>query len=67
MKTKFEEFGHYVIYFVESIFRECTIQKDGNQWCFLYGEDLQSGISGFGDTPQDALKDFIENMEKENE
>ena len=31
------------------------ICRDGNQWCVLYGEDLQSGICGFGDTPMDAI------------
>ena len=31
---------------------------DGNQWCVLYGEDLQSGIAGFGDTPQKAIWDW---------
>ena len=31
---------------------------DGNQWCALYGDDLQSGVSGFGDTPEKAAADF---------
>jgi len=31
---------------------------DGNQWCALYGENLQEGIAGFGNTPSDALADF---------
>lgn len=31
---------------------------DGNQWCALYGEDLMSGVAGFGDTPADAVADF---------
>ena len=35
-----------------------SIQIDGNQWCVLYGEDLQSGIAGFGDTPYLAVLDF---------
>jgi len=34
------------------------IYKDGNQWCVLYGEDLQSGVAGFGDTPRLAVYDF---------
>jgi hypothetical protein len=29
--------------------------KDGNQWCCLYGKDLQVGIAGFGDTPHLAI------------
>lgn len=32
--------------------------KDGNQWCFLYGENLQEGIAGFGDSIADAAWDF---------
>jgi len=35
-----------------------SIQKDGNQWCVLYGEDLQSGIAGFGDSLHLAVMDF---------
>ena len=31
------------------------IIKEGNQWCVLYGADLQSGIAGFGDTPNEAI------------
>ena len=31
---------------------------DGSQWCVLYGEDIQSGIAGFGDTPRLAVYDF---------
>lgn len=32
--------------------------KDGSAWCMLYGEDLQIGVSGFGDTPALAAKAF---------
>ena len=32
-----------------------TLSRDGNQWCVLFGEDLQSGIAGFGDTPHKAI------------
>lgn len=35
-----------------------SIQRDGNQWCVLYGEDLQVGIAGFGDTPYEAILDW---------
>ena len=31
---------------------------DGNQWCALYGDNLQEGISGFGDTPEQAAHQF---------
>jgi len=32
--------------------------KDGNQWCVLLGDDLQTGIAGFGDSPLNAILDF---------
>lgn len=35
-----------------------SIQRDGNQWCVLHGEDLQVGIAGFGDSPHLAILDF---------
>jgi len=35
-----------------------SLQRDGNQWCVLYGEDLQTGVAGFGDTPHRAVLDF---------
>ena len=28
---------------------------DGDQWCCLYGENIQEGIVGFGDTPYKAV------------
>ena len=34
---------------------------DGNQWCALLGESLQDGVAGFGDTPEDAYRDFDKN------
>jgi hypothetical protein len=37
------------------------VYPDGNQWCALYGEDLQMGVAGFGDTPEAACADFDKN------
>ena len=31
---------------------------DGAQWCVLYGEDMQSGICGFGESPYKAILEF---------
>lgn len=39
------------------LFRPALFQ-DGNQWCALYGENIQSGIAGFGDTPEKAMLNF---------
>ncbi len=33
---------------------------DGNQWCALYGENLQDGVAGFGDSPDAAMRAFDE-------
>jgi hypothetical protein len=35
-----------------------AIYPDGNQWCALYGDDLMTGIAGFGDTPDAAADAF---------
>ena len=32
--------------------------KDGNAWCALYGDDLQIGVAGFGDSPAAACAAF---------
>lgn len=34
------------------------IKIDGNQWCVLFGENLQDGVAGFGDTPYLAVLAF---------
>ena len=34
------------------------VMPDGNQWCALYGENLQEGVAGFGDTPEKAAIQF---------
>ena len=31
---------------------------DGNQWCALYGENLQDGLAGFGASPDAAYRNF---------
>jgi hypothetical protein len=34
------------------------VYRDGNQWCVLYGNDIQEGIAGFGDSISDAVKNW---------
>jgi hypothetical protein len=41
-----------------SILLRPKIRIDGDQWCALYGEDLQDGVAGFGDSPDSAMRDF---------
>ena len=35
-----------------------ALSLDGNKWCALYGDNLQDGVAGFGDTPALAYADF---------
>ncbi len=35
-----------------------TLSIDGDQWCALYGSNLQEGVAGFGDSPEEAMADF---------
>ncbi len=35
-----------------------SLSIDGNQWCALYGSNLQDGVAGFGDSPADAMASF---------
>lgn len=39
------------------LFRPRVFQ-DGDKWCALYGENLAEGVSGFGDTPDNACYEF---------
>lgn len=39
--------------------------KDGNQWSFLYGDNIMEGICGFGDTIDRAALDFYTNLKSE--
>ena len=51
-----------------------NLSIDGNQWCALYGENLQDGVAGFGDTPAKAMLAFdrawetpLQNVEVDDE
>ena len=35
-----------------------TLSADGDQWCALYGDNLQVGVAGFGETPEKAMIAF---------
>lgn len=41
-----------------------SLTKDGNMWCVLYGDNLQTGIVGFGETPYLAVLDFTKQWYK---
>lgn len=35
-----------------------ALSIDGDQWCALYGENLQDGVAGFGASPEEAMNAF---------
>ena len=41
-----------------SVLYRPQLYVDGNQWCALYGKNIQDGVAGFGDSPQEAMVDF---------
>ena len=44
-----------------SVLFKPSLTVDGNQWCALYGKDLQEGVAGFGSSPDEAMKAFDKN------
>ena len=42
---------------------QTKVTLDGNMYCCLYGDDLQSGIAGFGETPKEACAAFDKEWE----
>lgn len=34
------------------------LSRDGDKWCALYGDNIQDGCCGFGDSPDLAMQDF---------
>ena len=51
-------------YSLPSVLYRPEVYQDGNQWCALYGKDIQSGVCGFGDSPREAMWDFDKNWSK---
>ncbi len=41
------------------------LQRDGNEWVALYGDNLQIGVVGLGNTPDEAMIDFDKKWHKE--
>jgi hypothetical protein len=48
-----------------SVLFKPRLSVDGSQWCALYGDNLQDGVAGFGDSPADAMWDFDRNWSAE--
>jgi len=47
-----------------SVLYKPTLLLDGNQWCALYGNNLQDGVAGFGNSPAKAMEDFNKEWNK---
>lgn len=45
---------------ISNITYQVSIAKDGDAWCALIGHNLQNGISGYGSTVQEALRDLAD-------
>ena len=41
-----------------SVVRKPVLSRDGDHWCALFGDDIQSGVAGFGKSPALAMRDF---------
>jgi len=62
--------GHYVQMAMSSVAesvaehgRPCAVFKptltlDGNKWFALFGENIQEGVCGYGDSPAEAMYEF---------
>jgi hypothetical protein len=48
-----------------SVLFKPKLSMDGNQWCALYGDNLQDGCAGFGDSPEKAMLEFDKAWVKE--
>ena len=44
-----------------SVLMRPRIGMDGPKWWALYGDNLQDGVAGFGDSPAEAMADFDKN------
>jgi hypothetical protein len=40
--------------------KEIRVYRDGDAWCALVGDDLQSGIAEFGVSPEAAVRHLVE-------
>ena len=41
-----------------SVLFKPRVFMDGNSWCALLGDDMQNGVVGFGNSPEEATVDF---------
>lgn len=48
-----------------SVLYRPSVVMDGSKWSALYGSNLMEGVSGFGDTPAEAMADFDKNWREQ--
>ncbi|MDP3269798.1 MAG: hypothetical protein Q8M40_12245 [Legionella sp.] len=48
---------------ISNITYQVSLAKDGDAWCALIGHNIQDGVSGFGVTVQEALRDLADRIE----
>jgi hypothetical protein len=53
-----EELAHWQQMNMPHVIYRPHVCKDGNKWSALLGPNLAEGVSGWGDTPEDACLDF---------
>lgn len=41
-----------------SVLHRPQLSADGNAWIALYGENLQTGVVGIGNSPEEAMRNF---------
>lgn len=49
------------------VLERIEIYPDGDQWCVLVGDNIQEGVCGFGITPMEAFKSYVENLRGEED
>jgi hypothetical protein len=60
-----EEFRAAISHYTQNhILYKPRLFIDGNQWCALFGDNLQDGVAGFGDSPAEAMWDFDKQWHK---
>ena len=47
------------------VYMRPDLRKDGNMWSALYGPNIQEGVCGYGETPEQAMSDFDKNWRTE--
>jgi len=56
VKESFQQaISHYT---QDHVIYKPKLSRDGSKWCALFGDNLQEGVAGFGNSPAEAMWDF---------